>query len=157
MTPVYCTYSVDVDHTVRDVREQLGCVEPAEGLLRDESVAEAGEGINRFPPRVLHSGVSKAYEQSALYREIRAPLQPFFVGEYRTSRCDVKYTDVAYSPWEPGPAGGQRRPGADSLNGERWCLISPAPSEHLVHADQQPGLSKVSMRCMKTDRRYPGR
>jgi len=35
-----------------------------------------------------------AYEQSALYREIMAPLQPFFVGEYRTYRCDVKYTDV---------------------------------------------------------------
>jgi len=23
-----------------------------------------------------------------------APLQPFFVGEYKTYRCDVKYTDV---------------------------------------------------------------
>jgi hypothetical protein len=22
------------------------------------------------------------------------PLQPFFVGEYKTYRCDVKYTDV---------------------------------------------------------------
>jgi hypothetical protein len=22
-----------------------------------------------------------------------APLQPFFVGEYRTYRCEVKYTD----------------------------------------------------------------
>jgi heme-degrading monooxygenase HmoA len=37
----------------------------------------------------------QAYEQSQLYREIMAPLQPFFVGEYKTSRCDVKYTDVA--------------------------------------------------------------
>jgi heme-degrading monooxygenase HmoA len=36
----------------------------------------------------------QAYEQSALYREIMGPLQPFFVGEYKTSRCDVKYTDV---------------------------------------------------------------
>jgi heme-degrading monooxygenase HmoA len=36
----------------------------------------------------------KAYEQSPLYREIMAPLQPFFVGEYKTSRCEVKYTDV---------------------------------------------------------------
>jgi len=36
----------------------------------------------------------KAYEQSALYREIMTPLQPFFVGEYKTSRCEVKYTDV---------------------------------------------------------------
>jgi heme-degrading monooxygenase HmoA len=36
----------------------------------------------------------QAYEQSALYREIMAPLQPFFVGDYKTYRCDVKYTDV---------------------------------------------------------------
>jgi len=36
----------------------------------------------------------QAYEQSALYREIMAPLQPFFVGEYRTYRCEVKYTDM---------------------------------------------------------------
>jgi heme-degrading monooxygenase HmoA len=36
----------------------------------------------------------QAYEQSALYREIMAPLQPFFVGEYKTYRCDVKYTDA---------------------------------------------------------------
>jgi len=35
-----------------------------------------------------------AYEGSALYREIMAPLQPFFVGEYKTYRCEVKYTDV---------------------------------------------------------------
>ena len=36
----------------------------------------------------------QAYEQGALYREIMAPLQPFFVGDYKTYRCDVKYTDV---------------------------------------------------------------
>jgi hypothetical protein len=36
----------------------------------------------------------QAYEQSPLYREIMTPLQPFFVGEYRTYRCDVKYSDV---------------------------------------------------------------
>ena len=37
----------------------------------------------------------QAYEQSQLYRDIMAPLQRFFVGEYKTYRCDVKYTDVA--------------------------------------------------------------
>ena len=37
----------------------------------------------------------QAYEQSALYKEIMAPLQPFFVGEYKTYRCEVKYTDMA--------------------------------------------------------------
>jgi len=28
----------------------------------------------------------QAYEQGALYREVMAPLQPFFVGEYKTYR-----------------------------------------------------------------------
>jgi heme-degrading monooxygenase HmoA len=36
----------------------------------------------------------QAYEESALYREIVAPLQPFFVGDYKTYRCEVKYTDM---------------------------------------------------------------
>lgn len=35
----------------------------------------------------------QAYEQSALYREIVGPLQPFFVGEYKTYRCEVKYAE----------------------------------------------------------------
>jgi hypothetical protein len=38
---------------------------------------------------------AQAYEQSQLYRDVMAPLQPFFVGEYKTYRRDVKYTDVA--------------------------------------------------------------
>jgi len=37
----------------------------------------------------------QAYEQSALYREITAPLLPFFVGEYRTYHSEVKYTDIS--------------------------------------------------------------
>ena len=33
----------------------------------------------------------QAYEQSAVFRqEIQPTLQPFFVGEYTTYRCDVK-------------------------------------------------------------------
>lgn len=36
----------------------------------------------------------QTYEQGALYKEIMAPLQPFFVGEYKTYRCEVKYTDM---------------------------------------------------------------
>ena len=35
----------------------------------------------------------QAYEGSALYREIVGSLQPFFVGEYKTYRCEVKYAD----------------------------------------------------------------
>jgi heme-degrading monooxygenase HmoA len=37
----------------------------------------------------------QAYEQSALYQEIVTPLQPFFVGEYKTYRCEVKYAEGA--------------------------------------------------------------
>lgn len=34
----------------------------------------------------------QAYEQSAVFRQkIQPTLQPFFVGEYTTYRCDVKY------------------------------------------------------------------
>jgi hypothetical protein len=36
----------------------------------------------------------QADEQSSAYREIVTPLQPFFVGEYTTYRCNVKYTDI---------------------------------------------------------------
>jgi heme-degrading monooxygenase HmoA len=36
----------------------------------------------------------QAYEQSAVFKqEIQPTLQPFFVGEYTTYRCDVKYEE----------------------------------------------------------------
>ena len=37
----------------------------------------------------------QAYEQSALFKEVAAPLQPFFVGQYTTYRCDVKHYEPA--------------------------------------------------------------
>ena len=37
----------------------------------------------------------KAYEESPLYAEIMAPLRPFFIGEYRTYRCEVKSEAMA--------------------------------------------------------------
>ena len=47
----------------------------------------------------------QAYEQSPLYAELVAPLQPFFVGEYRTYRCQVKYAGgTAASEARPRPA-----------------------------------------------------
>ena len=34
----------------------------------------------------------RAYEQSDLYqREILASLQPFFIGDFKTNRCEVKF------------------------------------------------------------------
>ena len=36
----------------------------------------------------------QAYEQSAVFKqEIQPTLQPFFVGEYTTHRCDVTYEE----------------------------------------------------------------
>ena len=36
----------------------------------------------------------ETYEQSAVFKEFLATLEPFFVGEYKTHRCEVKYTDM---------------------------------------------------------------
>ena len=36
LASVHSTYSVDVDNAARDVGEQLGGIEPAEGFLRDQ-------------------------------------------------------------------------------------------------------------------------
>jgi heme-degrading monooxygenase HmoA len=35
----------------------------------------------------------EAYEKSKLYEELMAKFQPFFVGEYKTHRCEVKCMD----------------------------------------------------------------
>jgi hypothetical protein len=36
----------------------------------------------------------ETYEQSELFEGIMATLRPFFVGEYKTYCCAVKYTDL---------------------------------------------------------------
>jgi heme-degrading monooxygenase HmoA len=36
----------------------------------------------------------ESYEQSELFKEFTALFQPFFVGEYKTYRCEVKHTDM---------------------------------------------------------------
>jgi heme-degrading monooxygenase HmoA len=36
----------------------------------------------------------ETYEQSAVFKEFLATLEPFFVGEYKTHRCEVKYADM---------------------------------------------------------------
>ena len=36
----------------------------------------------------------ESYEQSELFKEFSALFQPFFVGEYKTYRCEVKHTDM---------------------------------------------------------------
>jgi heme-degrading monooxygenase HmoA len=59
-------------------------------LLQDSQDKDTGFAVSLWDSQAD----MQAYEQSTLYREIMAPLQPFFVGEYKTYRCDVKYTDV---------------------------------------------------------------
>jgi hypothetical protein len=36
----------------------------------------------------------ETYEQSAVFKEFLATLKPFFVDEYKTHRCEAKYTDM---------------------------------------------------------------
>ena len=53
-------------------------------------VSSVGTHENLQPAQSLEA--MQAYEQSPVFKqEIQPTLQPFFVGEYTTYRCDVKY------------------------------------------------------------------
>ena len=58
-------------------------------LARDVNDPDGGFAVSLWDTlEALH-----AYEQSTVFKqEIQPTLQPFFVGEYHTYRCDVKYT-----------------------------------------------------------------
>ena len=57
-------------------------------LLQDAADKDTGFAVSLWES----SADMQAYEASALYRQELAPaLQPFFVGDYKTYRCDVKY------------------------------------------------------------------
>lgn len=57
-------------------------------LLQDSADHDTGFAVSLWDS----AADMQAYEQSSLYREEIAPaLQPFFVGDYKTYRCDVKY------------------------------------------------------------------
>jgi heme-degrading monooxygenase HmoA len=60
-------------------------------LAQDEGDKDTGFAVSLWD----NLADMQAYEQSALYGEIVASLQPFFVGEFKTYRCDVKYTEGA--------------------------------------------------------------
>jgi len=60
-------------------------------LAQDEGDPDTGFAVSLWD----NLADMQAYEQSALYREIVGPLQPFFVGEFKTYRCDVKYAEGA--------------------------------------------------------------
>ena len=58
-------------------------------LLQDTEDKDTGFSVSLWES----AGEMQAYEQGELYKKEIAPaLQPFFVGDYKTYRCDVKYT-----------------------------------------------------------------
>ena len=57
-------------------------------LLQDAEDKDTGFAVSLWES----AADMNAYEQSSLYRQEFAPaLQPFFVGDYKTYRCEVKY------------------------------------------------------------------
>ena len=57
-------------------------------LMQDATDKDTGFAVSLWD----ESADMQAYEQSELYRQDFAPaLQPFFVGDYKTYRCEVKY------------------------------------------------------------------
>ncbi len=78
------TYRANVikGKTVKGLRGRL--------LVQDSGDKDAGFAMSLWD----NLADMQTYEESALYKEIMAPLQPFFVGEYKTYRCEVKYMDM---------------------------------------------------------------
>jgi heme-degrading monooxygenase HmoA len=57
-------------------------------LLQDANDADTGFAVSLWQS----AADMQAYERSDLYQKEFAPaLQPFFVGEYKTYRCEVRY------------------------------------------------------------------
>ena len=79
------TYRANVITKARNVKGLRG-----RWLAQDSGDKETGFAVSLWD----NLSDMQTYEQGALYKEIMAPLQPFFVGEYKTYRCEVKYTDM---------------------------------------------------------------
>ena len=77
------TYRAKVEgKTVKGLRGRL--------LAQDTADKDAGFAMSLWE----NLADMETYEQSELYQEVMATLQPFFVGEYKTYRCEVKCTDL---------------------------------------------------------------
>jgi nitroreductase/heme-degrading monooxygenase HmoA len=73
------------DHVVANSKDLPGL--RGRWLTQDSTDTDTG-----FTVSLWESEASmQAYEQSLAYKEMMRPLQPFFLGEYRTHRCEVKY------------------------------------------------------------------
>jgi heme-degrading monooxygenase HmoA len=78
------TYRANVNDskTVKGLRGRL--------LVQDSGDQDTGFAMSLWD----NLADMETYEQSAVFKEFMALLLPFFVGEYKTHRCDVKYTDM---------------------------------------------------------------
>ena len=79
------TYRATVVAKAKDVKGLRG-----RWLAQDTADKDTGFAVSLWDS----AADIQAYEQSALYKEVGAPLQPFFVGEYKTYRCEVKYDEA---------------------------------------------------------------
>ena len=79
------TYRAKVSEgkTIKGLRGRL--------LVQDSGDKDAGFAMSLWE----NLADMETYEQSELYQEVMAALQPFFVGEYKTYRCEVKHMDMA--------------------------------------------------------------
>ncbi len=58
-------------------------------LIRDTDDADAGFSVSLWD----NEADMRTYEQSPLYQQLVTPLQPFFIGEFKTYHGEVKYQD----------------------------------------------------------------
>ena len=68
--------------TVKGLRGRL--------LVQDSADEDAGFAMSLWD----NLADMETYEQSAVFQEFLGTLEPFFVGEFKTHRCEVKYTDL---------------------------------------------------------------
>ena len=77
------TYRANIEgKTVKGLRGRL--------LVQDSGDKDTGFAMSLWD----NLADMETYEQSAVFKEFSATLEPFFVGEYKTHRCEVKYTDM---------------------------------------------------------------
>ena len=78
------TYRAKVSEgkTIKGLRGRL--------LVQDSGDKDAGFAMSLWE----NLADMETYEQSAVFKEFLATLEPFFVGEYKTYRCEVKHMDM---------------------------------------------------------------
>ena len=79
----------------RTYRENVIDEKTVKGLRGRLLVQDSGDKDTGFAMSLWDNLADmESYEQSELFKEFSALFQPFFVGEYKTYRCEVKHTDM---------------------------------------------------------------